>query len=448
MLSGTCFIKEPQINRLLFRAAALLCVAAALPASAAGSDQTGSALARQIRRDPTLRRVHQMALNLLKGGFNAGSGYNQVWIRDANTFIDVALEVNPPSSVRGALIPFFEFQGADGNIIDGYVPFNAQHVTHDTRLSKLAPHLMAFKNSVEVDQESSLVQAVYKYVRITGDRTFLAQRIGDRSVRDRLSSALNYLLTQRYDTAHGLIWSATRADWGDVQPEDSPGVRLDSKSHRAISIYDNAMLILAINDYLRLLGEAPEAAHWRQVRDELKSNCRKYLWDAKREKFIPHVYLDGSPFPAGFDENRINYHGGTAVAILAGILNHEEVLHAMARMDADVRDAHAATIGLTMYPAYPLGLFKNPQLTAPYTYQNGGDWTWFGGRMVQALIEQGDVADAYREIRPMADRVQRVNGFYEWWTRDDQPKGSANFRGSAGVLGRDIELLEAWADKH
>jgi hypothetical protein len=117
-------------------------------------------------------------------------------------------------------------------------------------------------------------------------------------------------------------------------------------------------------------------------------------------------------------------------------------------MDDDVRDAHAATIGLTMYPAYPLGYFHNKQMTAPYTYQNGGDWTWFGGRMVQDLIDEGDIADAYREIRPMIDRVVRVNGFYEWWTPDNQPRGSAGFRGSAGVLGYDIDLLEGWATQH
>ncbi len=209
------------------------------------------------------------------------------------------------------------------------------------------------------------------------------------------------------------------------------------------------MLLLAINDYLQLIGpNDPQAAHWRKTRDELKRNIRKYLWDAKDQKFIPHVYLDGSPFPKDFDENAINYHGGTAVAIEAGVLTHKEVAHAVTRMDADVRDAGAATIGLTMYPPYPLGFFKNPELTAPYTYQNGGDWTWFGGRMVQDLVEEGYAADAYREIRPMIARVERVKGFYEWWTRDNQPRGSANFRGSAGVLGRAIELLEAWAEKH
>ena len=70
------------------------------------------------------------------------------------------------------------------------------------------------------------------------------------------------------------------------------------------------------------------------------------------------------------------------------------------------------------------------------------------GRMIQALIGQGHVAEAYRELRPMVERVKRTGGFHEWWSRDNQPCGSGEFRGSAGVLGRAIELLEVWADQH
>jgi GH15 family glucan-1,4-alpha-glucosidase len=42
------------------------------------------------------------------------------------------------------------------------------------------------------------------------------------------------------------------------------------------------MLLLAINDYLELLGlGAPQAARWTKTRDEFKHNIRKYLWDEK-----------------------------------------------------------------------------------------------------------------------------------------------------------------------
>jgi hypothetical protein len=440
-------MKRP-IFLLLSAIAALTASSALAQSSGAAVATSDAALAKQIRSDQSLRHVHQMALDLLKGGLNAGSGYHSVWIRDMNTFIELSLEVNPPALLRDALLTFFKFQGPQGDIVDGYRTLNPAQKEKAYRLTPLAPDLSSYKNTVEVDQESSLVQAVYKYVTMTGDRSILDESIADRTVRDRMGFALQYLLTERYDKQHSLIWSATRADWGDVQPEESPGVLLDEHSHRALSVYDNAMLVLAINDYLQLLGPgAPDAARWTKTRNELKRNIRRYLWDAKNQKFIPHVYLDGSPFPKDFDENAINYHGATAVAIAAGILTHKEVAHALARMDEDVRDAHAATIGLTMYPPYPLGFFKNPGMTKPYTYQNGGDWTWFGGRMVQDLVEEGDVADAYREIRPFVDRVERVGDFYEWWTPDDQPRGSAHFRGSAGVLGRAIELLEAWAEK-
>jgi hypothetical protein len=411
--------------------------------------KTDAALAKQIRDDTSLRQVHEMALDLLKGGLNAGTHYPQVWIRDLNTFIIVALESNPRGALRDSLLTFFKFQGPEGDIVDGYRPFDTNLKEKPYRLTPLAPGLESHKNTVEVDQETSLVQAVYKYVTVTGDRSILDEQIDGRGVRDRLGFAMQYLLKERFDQQHGLIWSGTRADWGDVQPESPVGSWLNEDTHRSLSIYDNAMLILAINDYLELLGAgAQEAAQWTKTRDELMRNTRKYLWDKKDQKYFPHVYLDGSPFPADFDENAIYYFGGTAVAIEAGLLSRKEIAHALACMDADVRDAHAATIGLTMYPAYPLGYFHNKQMTAPYTYQNGGDWDWFGGRMVQDLIDEGDIADAYREVRPMIDRAMRVGGFYEWWTTDNQPRGSAGFRGSAGVLGHDIDLLETWAAKN
>ena len=128
-----------------------------------------------------------------------------------------------------------------------------------------------------------------------------------------------------------------------------------------------------------------------------------------------------------------------------GLLNREEIGLALDRMVANVRAAGAASIGLTLYPPYPEGFFKNPQMRSPYSYQNGGDWCWFGGRMIQQLVKQGYVAEAYLELKPMVERVHRVGGFYEWWSLDNQPRGSSGYRGSAGVLGCAIELLQEWA---
>lgn len=141
------------------------------------------------------------------------------------------------------------------------------------------------------------------------------------------------------------------------------------------------------------------------------------------------------------------YHGGTAVAIEAGLLTREKTVHALERMRSNVRQAGASSIGLTLYPTYPKGAFKSGAMI-PYRYQNGGDWCWFGGRMIQQLIRLGLIEEAYRELKPMVERVQRVGDFHEWWSPDNQPRGSAKFRGSAGVLARAIDMLQAHAKQN
>ena len=430
----------------ILTAGLLVSVLATVAGAARRSEQ--GAIAREILADQSLRDVHEMARKVFEDDLTAGSGYGEVWIRDLNTFIEVALEVNRPQRFRESLLTFFKFQGASGDIVDGYIPRDHAKGYYQYRSSPLAPSVLAHKNTAETDQESSLVQAVRKYIGVTGDRTVLDEAIAGRPVRERLAEALDYVLKERFDPTHGLVWGATTADWGDVQPEQPWGVNLDASSHRAIDIYDNAMLAIAVEDYLQIVGEsASDAGRWRSVRDDLKRNVRKYLWDAQKQKFVPHLYLAGSPFGADFDESAIYYHGGTAVAIEAGFLTREETAGALEHMRADVRQAGAGSIGLTFFPPYPAGAFKTPGMD-PYGYQNGGDWPWFGGRMIQQLIRQGFVADAYRELKPMVTRAQRAGDFYEWWSVDNQPRGSGQFRGSAGVLARAIEMLEAWAEEH
>jgi len=84
----------------------------------------------------------------------------------------------------------------------------------------------------------------------------------------------------------------------------------------------------------------------------------------------------------------------------------------------------------------------------PYIYQNGGDWTWFGARMIQQLIANGFEEEAYDEIRPMIDLVIKNKGFYEWYHVDGKPAGSAEFKGSAGTLALAIKMFREWAEKN
>ena len=75
-----------------------------------------------IQNDERFAKVESMALDLVRGGFNAGDAYGEVWIRDYNTFIELSMEVMPDSLIRKNLNLFFAFQGEDGNIVDGFIP--------------------------------------------------------------------------------------------------------------------------------------------------------------------------------------------------------------------------------------------------------------------------------------------------------------------------------------
>ena len=401
-------------------------------------------LAKKILANEQFNEVKSRALAVVKTGFNAGDGYREVWIRDYNTFIALSAEVYPAVELRENLLVFFRMQGEDGNIIDGFTP--AEKISDgetDFSYSELEPRYAGHKNTVETDQETSLIQTVFKYIKVTGDRSILDMQIGDKTVAQRMEWAMQFLMDKRFSIEYGLIWGATTADWGDVQPEHGWGVDIDGNTHRAIDIYDNAMLIIALDNMIELLPEAK--SKWLPIRDKLAENAKNHLWDVKNQKFIPHIYLNGSPFPRDFNENEIFYFGGTAVAIEAGLLSKEEIRASIDEMVSRVRQAGAASIGLTLYPPYPDGFFVNKIMNPEYSYQNGGDWTWFGARMVQQLVKYGFVQEAYEQLLPMTERVVKNNGFFEWYTIDNKPKGSGTFRGSAGVLFTAINQLEDWA---
>lgn len=407
---------------------------------------TDRALAKTILTNKDFDTVQAKAVKLLSG-FSAGTSYNEVWIRDFNTFIKGSLKAHPKEEVKKMLLMFFKIQGDDGNIVDGVVETTKANVGYDYRHSDLLPGWEAHKNTVETDQESSLVQAVRKYIDVTGDVSILDEQIGGKSVISRIEDALNYIMKDRWSAKYGLVTGATTIDWGDVQAENGWGVAINQKTKWAIDIYDNAMFAIAIRDFLYFKPKTYKAGkNWTTVATSLKANVRKYLWQPAANKYIPHLYLDGSPFPKEFNENAILYTGGSICAILADFNTKAEVIEINRQMLAAAAKEKFATIGMTVYPPYPKEQYPN---MAPYNYQNAGDWTWFGGRMIEALLKYNLVKDAYTDLTPMTDRTVKNNGFFEWYNvQTGAPSGSGSFRGEAGVLYDAIGQLKQWAADH
>jgi hypothetical protein len=259
-----------------------------------------------------------------------------------------------------------------------------------------------------------------------------------------MEDALNYILTNRWSAQYGLIKGATTIDWGDVQPESGWGVAINNKTKWSIDIYDNAMFVIAIHDFLAVKpADFKVSKDWQVVAAGIRKNVRKNLWSVKDQKYLPHIYLAGSPFPDSFKESNILYLGGSICAIMAGFNTKKEIKNINAQMQAAAAQEKYATIGMTIYPPYPAEQYPN---MLPYQYQNGGDWTWFGGRVVTAFLPYDLMDEAYLDLKPMIERTVANNGFYEWYNvQTGAPKGSGDFRGEAGVLYDAISILKEWA---
>jgi hypothetical protein len=401
---------------------------------------------------------------LLNGTFNAGGSYADVWARDTATFISVAAEVNPPEVCETVLLGFFRWQNMDGELPGGYSPSKPKTPSHGTApFPACLGGTPVCKNDAETDQESSVIQATRRYYDAVGPGVglpFLKTVVDGVSVLGRLELALEWLILKRLDASTGLLWGATTLDWGDVQPQkDVKDERLlGPNSHLAIDVYDNAMFVGAIDDFLHLCNVTKHVPkrNWTAIRASTAVAVRKHLWNTTAGKFIPHLYFKegalpangagykpGSPFPPDFDEGELYYHGGTAQAALAGLMSKDELSAALATMNANVAKAGGKmTVGLTIYPPY-----SHDPTMPEWSYQNGGDWAWFGGRVVQGLIKYGMLSQARSTIAPMAARVlahstPEAAGFYEWWGKDGSPQGSNNFHGAAGVLGAAIKQLQ------
>lgn len=72
---------------------------------------------------------------------------------------------------------FFHFQGEGGDIVDGYMDIRKANLNdpegYRYRLSETCPQYAAHKNTVETDHETSLVQAVYQYVKKSQNTAYL-----------------------------------------------------------------------------------------------------------------------------------------------------------------------------------------------------------------------------------------------------------------------------------
>jgi hypothetical protein len=360
-------------------------------------------------------------------GFAAGSAYPQIWLRDAATILPASRLFYDAPFLSSWLVEHLAFQKKNGALEDWI----------DSRGK-------SDKNTVETDQETSAVRAAAEIVRVLGPE-WLQTTIGGETVLCRLERALRWVVDNRFDRERGLVKGAHTADWGDVEMNwpDQRAIYADAGTHWTCDIYDQAQFhgaAIALAGMLDGAGAAARAAEWRERAAGVKSAANRWLWQAGRGFFRVHIHIDA--LKHGFDEDAMFPMGGNAEAALAGLASDEQCGRIFAAALDRQREYKISTISGGLLPPYPKGTFKHPMVDDPYEYQNGGQWDWFGAKLVKAMFDRGSARTARAKLVEIAAKNSANKGLYEWDTPDGQGRGSAFYSGSAGSLA--LALIEGY----
>jgi hypothetical protein len=130
--------------------------------------------------------------------------------------------------------------------------------------------------------------------------------------------------------------------------------------------------------------------------------------------------------------------GGNAEAIRAGLLSAKEISRLLQALEKQRRQFNLRTVSFTLLPPYPEGFFPHPLLRSPWSYQNGGEWDWIGGRLVTALYQAGFPAEAEKYLKEISEKNLGEMNIFEWSDKNGNGQGALFYAGAAGVLGEAI----------
>lgn len=392
-----------------------------------------------------VEQAYQEALKVLRGcasplGLKAsalGSGYPQVWARDAPITALGALMTGDEALIEAVRVSL-ETLGAHQSEL-GMLPLNV-----DTRTGEVTT-----ENAGAIDANMWFVLGHFAYHQTTGDTAFL------RTAWPHLQAALTWLRYQDMNGC-GLLEAPEAADWADLY------------STRYNTLYANALYVGTLEAAAQLadrLGEDGAGNSERAQDVRRKINLLLWLdrpWDGhefgrqlealkamRLEWFLLYqntATLTEKPYYlswAGFREFGHTFDGfGNMLAILFGV--------ASAKQTASILDyAHAAgtddpaPLKAFFPPIYPgdrdwREYYRSRNLNLPDQYHNGGIWPFLGGFYVLALQQAGMPERAGEALHALALANEKGRTrpweFNEWLHgRSGRPMGHPLQAWSAGM---------------
>ena len=264
-----------------------------------------------------------------------------------------------------------------------------------------------------------LVSSVVQYVRETGDAEFVDQTVsyadgGEDTVYDHMKRILDF---SAREIGQNGICKGLRADWNDC-------LNLGGGESAMVSF----LHLWALGNFCALaeyLGRTGDAAHYRNMADEVKERCSRVLWDGKW--FIRGITADGRRIGTGSDtEGKVHMESNTW-AVLSGAATYEQGISAMDSVDEYLFTPYGLMLNAPCYTrpddgigfvtrVYP-GLKENGAI-----FSHPNPWAW----CAEAILGRGSRAMKFYNALCPALQNDRIE------VREAEPYSYCQF-----VVGRD-----------
>lgn len=354
-------------------------------------------------------------------GWFPGSIYPQVWLRDSYYHAAASGFLYSQETTRKMLEEFIDYS----SVRRGYVP------------DYISPDGESADYTVASDRYPFLILLACKYINQTGDYEWLSKPAGKTTMYHHLNSVVEQLYPKVFDEKSGLYFSGHTADWGDVEFEDdgSDSQQFGRSSHRVAGIYTQALFYSSLVEWADILYRVhlyQQSMTYLHRADILKAKVEEALWKEKQGFFRIHSHID--PLKHNFNEKAIFALGGNIWAVRSGLADTEKAARILDNIKS-IKDLNAfPTISRTLQPPYPRNFFKNPSLSEPGVYQNGGFWDWYGGLAVLEEFRVGRYEEAVSHMREITSEVATLNNLYEWYDQALHGQGSLHYLASGSVI--------------
>lgn len=371
--------------------------------------------------------------------FQPGPIYPEVYARDMASVHLIAPYLYPDAFLRASTEEYLfrQWTGAKQPLVPGQPQFPSTNA-----LDGIVTNTGTTDKSTSTsDEEPSIVHSAARYALTVGGAPWLQCSINGRTVLDRLDAGLLHLVTARRDTATGLIVRAHTTDWGDVRalPTGKPTHHDPANERWTASVYDQAVIYQAMREMAalhRLGGTAAAASAWDARAAELRDRTNRFLWQAERGFYRTHLHM--TSYRHAFDEDAM-VSIGNAVAVASGIASAEQAARIFTALEIARAAAAVKKPGLSIYPPYPWRVWEH-SLMGEWSYQNGGQWDWWGAVQIYAEFLNGHSELALSHLNAVAEEWQtHPNNILEWQHPFGGPyHGSEYYAAAGGTMGRAV----------